>query len=649
MKPTTQHPSTVLQPLRPLIIWATDKIPNRFISDEAAKKFGNRARRLRAMTQHAAIQYGSTLSRNALNTRVVRRVEWVAGRSFRDEEKRAGAVVYVNSSEDNSTRPVCLAKVLPSDLLINEVMDDGEVIVLSDRPRADWKKTYSGDRLFLERDTEVPTSDPEKTYRKLFTNFGHYLLRAGRVPHDTDHLWFQVYREDCTLHDAFNRVEYTTGLRNARGAAWDCASPDLLDSHSCTTQMCSALAMTKEMLPAASRRYALYPTFVNPLRYASRHIKPSDARGARHTMLLRRVHVDSPAQIDDIFQRIAEHGFLNYYPMTCFGAAGCGWHEIGLALLKGRHDEAMRGLLQTEAESHPVVYDGYLRYLASNTNTSSSSSSSPFRSWIETLQAWNDTKNMRRVLKALDSNMPYSDVFAKRIPAEQRQRYYRAVQCLAWNMHLSNRVATHGLHVVEGDVVCIVDDRTTDGKHLRAFDPTASRQFHVVGKGEESQFNFSQVVIPVPGREAAAAASNPFFSQFLQRAGITSEQWLNCEDLPSHNTFRFALCIPERLQWQVVEDPFSHTVLKSDLALLQERFSAGVRNATLLDRIRDPCRHNVSPRFDVTMQQDCPYPNGKYSVTFSCNLPRGAHVSMLLREAFDVKYKRFNDLMAARS
>ena len=96
---------------------------------------------------------------------------------------------------------------------------------------------------------------------------------------------------------------------------------------------------------------------------------------------------------------------------------------------------------------------------------------------------------------------------------------------------------------------------------------------------------------------------------------------------------------------QHIVDPNSLTVLKTDLFIRQERQSPLVGLAGS-GRVRRPSELNVSDRFRERMQPVIMRPGaGRASVALSFHLPAGAHPTVMLREAFDVRHAQFHDLL----
>ena len=382
--------------------------------------------------------------------------------------------------------------------------------------------------------------------------------------------------------------------------------------------------MTRELLPHASRRYNLNPTFVRPVRYSA--ASAPSARGNRFVMMLRGLH-DVPDMTT-----LTKNGFLNYFPVSHFGASGVGWHEIGLLAAQGKHEDVLRGWLQCEAESHPMAYTHYLNYLSAPDDTTLRSI---LLEWSGSLKGWTECDKLRRALGWISSGSVPPEIVLGRLGVGRV--YAAALQGYLWNAAVSRRVHLFGKKVVVGDVVCVTHDG--DGAWLRSHDPTANAEYRRVATAQEAlSFSLKDVVMAVPGRRRKDLC--PATDAFLASKGITAERWASWADLPIESHYRHVCVIPEGLETNVVQDPLSHAVLKSDLFLLQQR--AIPAKISLAERVRSPCAVNVTPHYEAVMK-DCA--KGKLTVSVSCVLPRGCHMSTMLRECYDVRYKNFHELL----
>ena len=425
------------------------------------------------------------------------------------------------------------------------------------------------------------------------------------------------------MSDVKRRLEYVAHL--PRGGVDVCASA-VTDTHACVTQVASVAGVTRELLPHASRRYNLNPTFVRPIRYASKAC--GIARGNRFVVILRSVE-----SVPDM-TTLTTHGFLNYFPLSHFGASGVGWHEIGLLLAQGMYEEVLRGWLQCEAEAHPLAYTHYLKYLSASPDDATLEGI--LLEWSLALKGWPECSNLRRALPWIASKVPPEQVLEKLGVGHMDAN---ALQGYLWNAAVSRRVHLYGKKVVVGDIVCVVSDG--DGSWLREHDPTATAEYRKVSTEQEaSSFSFADVVIAVPGRRPAVLDDRSATDSFLASKGITPERWARWSHLPMESFYRHVCVKPECLETTVVTDPFSHAVLKPDLFLIQERLDP--EDATLLSRLRSPCAVNVTPQYEA-MMKDCV--KGPLTVGISCVLPRGCHMSTLLREVYDVRYKNFHELL----
>eukprot|EP00759_Apiculatamorpha_spiralis_P035352 PhF_6_TR36171/c0_g1_i1/m.52657/K06176/truD, PUS7; tRNA pseudouridine13 synthase len=628
-----------LTPIRPLILWSSNRLPKALDGDKVY-------RRLREKSMSAKIQH------NNVRGEVYHSEVWRGGRSF-DTEDRKACVVHHLTQMEHKRRYSCIAKALPADTQINEIDENGEVVVLSDRPKGRWIKTHPGDRTIVY---EEPRNDEEHVappVRRLWTNFGHYLRDVGKVPLETPFVVFECYRENISLAQMSRRISVVTGAHGAEQQQHHGGTrhAEILDTtHACITHLGSLIGATKEMLPHATKRYSLHPMFLNPLWYSKEGglPRPHPDLGARYVVLLRNVDIstcDHSTFEQQITNALQTNGFYNYFPSTTLGSGnGVSWWELGAAVLQGDYDTVLRGFIQSEAESHPVAYLGYLSYLASSEGIQSEDA---IGVWLNTIGNWPECRPLRRVLeyiRAQGSVSSAEDVVKNAIPEIVLRRYVQSFQEYMWNAMVSRVV---GETLINRNKVMTWKVVSDGGSSDILVTPNTS------GGGISHD-----TVLPLYGTDFAdeikTSTDHSMFVQFLQHHSISTEQYLTSPHVRQKTTFRRVIGKAHGVSVRVVPDPNSLCALKSDLFQLQERKPDVIRSLSSLAtgvadlKLRTPCAYNHSPQFMESFKRDTTAHknnNNNSTVVLELVLSRGSYLHSALRDVFDVKYKSYHETM----
>ena len=456
------------------------------------------------------------------------------------------------------------------------------------------------------------------------------------------------------------------------------------------------------LLPHASRHYNLRPIIFNPLGFVGEEglqavmpLGTSFGRGLWSVsgdgsdqllnnggiswrILLRcvRVNQDDPlypvispddldsspqlraadAAIKARLKRLNTHGFINYFSIKKFGITANQSHHIATALGQGNYYSACCYWLQSEAERHPVVYRGYLKYLAESSSTGQGGIGGPLDSYgsqstgttllslckaLHQARAPQTTQNFIKTLSRIhlgsfdhDQSSATHDQAVYRMLWETTGKHAMGAVAsggasFIWNAMASQRMFSYGPRVVVGDIVAVCAG-TGHGLHHESSQMCGSVKQQA--KPADRDINFRivtdeamiaaaslsifDVVLPMPEYAVGADAQK---DQDASRGGNADSGCL----FPTHNVNRAlyqqmirdhslaAACnaqrgsqpmyrrlverpVAETLRAVTVHDPSSLTVLKTDLFLRQER-GTHLSSALTTDRIRTPCMVNQSP------------------------------------------------------
>lgn len=626
------------------------------------------------------------------------RPDWNCGRRLDDEEKRCGITLTMSSILKNPwKRRAAVVKSQISDTQVNEVIigtDNAneelkvkkeEGAFLQKCPKGRWRKISRQKTILIEDSQHSTFGDPEKSFYPRVQAYGKYVRRIGCVPPSTPILKFTIYREGIPLSDIHHRLEYELGIEQ-EAIHWN-SSPTIGSLLGVVSQHGYAVGVSKELLPHASRHYNLNSLIFDPVGYMSleefnaiqRH--NDGARGYFYRLLLRCVDVedtDSEALYSTL-KALRESGFINYFGLNHFGIGGNPLFEISRLYGRGQLNYAIGSYMQLLAEKDPYHYDFFMNYVNAFTNGTAAGIA---KLWKDHCLA---AKLPKQIIHFLDCVCKYTSCLEGKPLSFSNQGqepcapsledlwnalphspslFDRSASEFIWNTMTSKRLEKYGLHVVPGDIVTIDQERAR-----QPIDPASSSIsfsnasfVHVVRSEQEArEFSIHDVVLPVPYPGTlhsktvfpeTSLLSRQSFKDFAEKhhlahllAPLNSSTPLTaCSETPKC-TYRPIIGKPSNIQLSVLRDPSSLTTIKTDLFLLQERKPIEGFDLSYALRVREPCRYNVSEKFAARMKPIRSTSSGDKSVVISFYLPQECCPFIFLREAFDLRYGTFHDML----
>lgn len=613
-------------------------------------------------------------------------------KSVAAEEHRCGLLCKVSSLATTSTlhqnrsahglvkqhqRAItCVIKAQSSDFQLNEVDANGDIAFLQRVPKARWQKVDKNQTFLIEDDSTEHFDNPGKSFSPRTMNYGKYVRKMGNVPERAPLLHFNVFRDNHSLSAVTNRLNYETKIQSdAIGF-----SSSVGGSFGCITQQGTAVGVSGELLPHASRHYNIHPLVFDPRRMHPLEDLPKlhrPHRGNFFRVLLRCVH-GTPESIEDALQRLASDGFVNYFDVSRFTIASNHTHEIAALAATGDYFRAVSYATQALAERMPFHSTHFSAYLNASDKQSATVA---LAAWATSAKKHKlDGPNVR-FLQALSSVRDFSadsqelrDVWMLHPHAVSME--FSGAE-FVWNAMVSQRLLNHGMRVVVGDLVHVDaqgnpisasgDEFPTYLASMRPGNESSVRL--VVSEEDALRFRMSDVVLPTPypcvtsqGPKklfpTVRGASRDDFVQFAasHRLGYLFEHnedrvdvdgWHQQQRRVANHEYRSVVVKPERLLFRTIRDPNSFTSLKSDLFMMQERLPLHMVSELDERRIREPSTFNVSEAFAermVNLRKDNRF-IGDQSVVVTGFLPRGTDVPVMLREAFDVRHATFSDLL----
>jgi hypothetical protein len=397
----------------------------------------------------------------------------------------------------------------------------------------------------------------------------------------------------------------------------------------------------------------------------------------------------APDEIAEALERVSTSGAINYFPLRCFGAGSGGTAaECGIALLSGRYLDACGMWLQNEADRDYLFQPYFRQYAAADTSALGGLLAAAAAA-LKDQRASDHLVHFLRRLAAMSSSSSSSSGLSEDNAAElwhtviepsptaiDRAALRAAPGRFLWNLAASQRLYQHGAKVAVGDFVAVTAPSSIGGG------ATVVRQ---VREGEPlSKFSLDDVVVPLPTTATTAMMKSSWYSTFYKDA---AERFSIPEGKSNDVTppaFRRLVLKPlgGSFAYQIVRDPNSLSLLKTDLFLRQERKLP--QTVPLEERLRRPTPFNMSDAFRERMQpalHQFPPPSSscssssspsfpprflqrdsgissssnassvaRHSVAIECDLPSGSsdgatHILTLLREAFMLRHLHFNDMV----
>ena len=621
------------------------------------------------------------------------------GVSVLKEEQQCGMVASV----ERVVRHEAVIKGIDSDWQSNELDRFGNVTVLGSRPKGLWRKIAPAELMMIEDSSDVSFSSPDKSFTPRTMNAGKYAPVVGRVPKKSPVLQFNVYREGQSLSSVLNRLAYEIHVPEKRvnftGQNGMSGPASFTEGFGCITNQGTALNVSAEALPRASRRYGVNALLFEPQSYVPlqqdglRFGFFVDTQGTSYNLLLRCTSM-SQGDANEMMTCLQRFGFVNYFPISYFSARGIKNHEVAAMVMKENYFEACSVFLQSHADSSTIFNKAFQKYI-----NSSHEESHFFANTMKNTAA--ELRMCPSLVGFLDQLSTKSNEFKQmwdNCPESLRLQYLHASVAFVFNAMASQRCITGGTNkIVVGDLIYITaSEFNVDAEKFSGFQPAMIEGIfapsdEVVYVGHASQddvdrFDIFRVVLPLchvseshtEGRAElqfpSSIATKELHTEFARAHSLGwllepshensilikgSRSGLVGVALSQLHTYRTLLAKPS-VDWstRVETDPNSFSSLKTDLFLLQEKNTVSdlqkiqVGTTAKASRFRVPSPFNMSPKHREDLAPiiaEHSYKGNQRgdatSVGLSFKLPRGSHALSMLREKIDVTHARIDDLV----
>lgn len=379
--------------------------------------------------------------------------------------------------------------------------------------------------------------------------------RKGKLAWENgEYLHFTAYKEN---NDTMELAAFIS--RQLKVHKNDIKYSGTKDRRAATTQRMSVFRKTPQDLAFISRSFH-NNTRLGDYKYENQHLTLNDAEGNAFTITLRDCHFGNDHQLEEKYRLLLaegvlnkavkilkERGFINYFGLQRFGSFKVGSHEVGMMLLRGEYERAVRALLDYSLEAlhgnDSVGRDDIARAKAIRRFWNGQGSAA-LRDIPRRFQA---EYNIVQHLSHKGQNRDYVGAIMS-IASKLRDFYLHAYQSLVWNSAASERWAKYGTKVVEGDLVIIdtqaikeskQDDVDESGEvvvHASGGDAavTAEDMFErartlTAEEAESGRYSIFDIVLPLPGWDINYPAHEvgQFYKNFMASERGGGLDWKN--------------------------------------------------------------------------------------------------------------------------
>jgi tRNA pseudouridine13 synthase len=505
----------------------------------------------------------------------------------------------LNGDKDNRRSFHALIRENYGDILTTDTLEEGNV-----RSILVWIKKYQEqEQLKFKQESKSTQNDRkrQRADRRDTSGISVGVMMKNPWPSDRpDHLHFRLYKENRDTAEAIQSISRCLGIPPKSFSF--CGTKD---RRGITVQSVSVYRVsiddTKKAIMHSSWDMAVR---VSHMEYKSYPNKIGRSNGNRFKICLRRIpHNFEKPQIDELFQQLQHRGFINYYGLQRFGTRSVRTHQIGSLLLAQNWKGAVDALLSPEADN----------LLADSSTSIPTNNRSEWR--IE-YQKGDIPKALelcppymyieRSLLRALDKSGQSGNYLnaIQSLPSSNFQLYLHAVQSLAFNAALSERIRSYGLDVQVGDLVQTGSSELGNVKVIESLE-------------EASQFTINDVVMTLVGTTVQIPPiMESFYTDFFENAlkipiaDLTGKGQKVPSLIQLKGAYRRIIQQAKNLKWEICQDVSDRNILiRSDVDIL--------KNA------------DIPPR--STEQAD------RYTaVVFECDLDSGAYLTMAVREISEV-------------
>ena len=382
------------------------------------------------------------------------------------------------------------------------------------------------------------------------------------------------------------------------------------DKRGVTLQRCAVHRVSAERLGKTNGR--ITGVRVGDFEYAREPLFLGDLQGNHFTITLRNVQ-GSRKDVNAALTELRKTGFVNYFGLQRFGHGESPTHAVGVALLRGRWEDAARLILTSYAREGPIA-EACAQFLE-DWDAGALLKVLPRRMTSERALA----EGVRRVGKDRLVESLQS------IPRHTRSMYLHAYQSFLWNHAASERISRLSMtHAAEGDLVLCEGGEGAEGESGVACEhgSAANTQFrkrslpevrHVTKEEAEAQaVSIGRVVLPLPGTMVTYPknASADVFREMAAEDDVDLEAAQHRErefSLSSlSGAYRKLVHVPGDLEWDFIRyEDDAADLLQTDIELLKKAESAAKNEANTIGYGPENEGSKLALRFQVTLPPSC--------------------------------------------
>ena len=506
----------------------------------------------------------------------------------------------LNGDKDNRKTFHRLVREHFGDILVTDTLEEGDsrsiLVWIKKLHEEEQRKFKQESKAAFQRGGKRPRGPRDQS-----SNVSVGVMMKDPWPKDRpDHLHFRLYKENRDTAEAIQSLSRCLSLPPKSFSF--CGTKD---RRGITVQSVSVFRVSIE----AMKRALLHPAWDNAVRvshfeYKSYPNKIGRSGGNHFKICLRRIPTTvADSDIDSLFAQLKDKGFLNYYGLQRFGTRTVRTHEVGSLLLAQNWKGAVDALLSPQADNlisngggngRPAEWrECYARGDIEEAYNLCPSYLYIERSLLRTLHKSGQSENYLNAIQSL--------------PSSNFQLYLHAVQSLAFNAVLSERIRKFGLEVQVGDLVL-----------TGANDEEFSSVKEIESPEEAMKYTVDDVVLTLPGNAVKIPPiMAEFYSQFfaehlkINLADITNFSKQTPSLIQLKGAYRHMVKRAKNLRWEIAQNVTDNDILmKSDVEVLQGNSD-----------VRTPSASTDSYK----------------AVVFECDLDSGVYLTMALREVSETR------------
>ncbi|CCI44212.1 unnamed protein product [Albugo candida] len=355
------------------------------------------------------------------------------------------------------------------------------------------------------------------------------------------------------------------------------------DKRGVTTQRCTLYHGSKEQLERLNRLDRSLDEFnflVGNTRFVAEKLKLGDLIGNQFSITIRQVSSDSEGVLHEAISAWKEYGFINYFGLQRFGTRSIPTYEIGRALLRQNHKEAIDLIMRPQSGDPSKIHQAREKF-QQHQNVEAALLEFPPYLVAE-----------RAILQGLERHgLSAWGQAVQCIPRPLRMMYTHSYQSYVWNKVVSERLTKFSSeYPILGDLVFESDvDVGVEEENLMV-DPEAENDTNagkkrkgdreivpiVVTEENQKRYRIQDVVLPLPGYDIKYPQNSliGFYNDLMSSEDVNFQKLTHAMGYEYHlpGSYRHLIRRPKNVAYEIkrYDDP-SIALFPTDVDILQER------------------------------------------------------------------------------